>query len=300
MTYLKNYEPDELVKVSRDTYSTREHDSLKISNGKWYWWSRGIGGYSALDFLIKVRDIPFEQAIEHLAGADVIIPIKSEKTKREEKTFMLPERNKTSNIAVAYLVRSRKIDNEIVQHCLDEGYIFEEKHHHNVVFVGFDDFRRPRYAAYRSCNSQRILRDCPGSSKEYSFRLLGTDENEVHVFESAIDALSFATILKRCRENYLKYNLLSLSGIYQPNNASNDNKIPVSLSKYLENNPKTDTVYLHLDSDPPGRNAAIAIKKALEKKISVIDEPPTLGKDVNDFLCIKEKLSSRTYEKGTR
>ena len=41
-TYLKNYEPDELVHFSRDTYMTRTHDSLKISNGMWYWFSRGI------------------------------------------------------------------------------------------------------------------------------------------------------------------------------------------------------------------------------------------------------------------
>ena len=31
LTYLKNYEPHELVKFSRDTYCTKEHDSLKIS-----------------------------------------------------------------------------------------------------------------------------------------------------------------------------------------------------------------------------------------------------------------------------
>ena len=48
LTYLKNYEPYELVKFSGNTYCTRTHDSLKISNGKWIWWSRGIGGRSAL------------------------------------------------------------------------------------------------------------------------------------------------------------------------------------------------------------------------------------------------------------
>ena len=53
LTYLKNYEPYELVKFSGNTYCTRTHDSLKISNGKWIWWSRGIGGRSALDYLIK-------------------------------------------------------------------------------------------------------------------------------------------------------------------------------------------------------------------------------------------------------
>lgn len=31
LTYLQIYEPDQLVKVSGDTYCTKEHDSLKIS-----------------------------------------------------------------------------------------------------------------------------------------------------------------------------------------------------------------------------------------------------------------------------
>ena len=32
-TYLKTYEPQELVHFGGNTYCTREHDSLKISNG---------------------------------------------------------------------------------------------------------------------------------------------------------------------------------------------------------------------------------------------------------------------------
>ena len=57
LTYLRNYEPQELVHVSGNTYCTREHDSLRISNGKWCWFSQGIGGRSALDYLIKVKGI---------------------------------------------------------------------------------------------------------------------------------------------------------------------------------------------------------------------------------------------------
>ena len=37
LTYLQSYQPDELVKLSGGTYCTRQHDSLKISNGKWHW-----------------------------------------------------------------------------------------------------------------------------------------------------------------------------------------------------------------------------------------------------------------------
>ena len=44
LTYLQTYEPNELVPVCGSTYCTRTHDSLKISNGKWHWFSRGFGG----------------------------------------------------------------------------------------------------------------------------------------------------------------------------------------------------------------------------------------------------------------
>ena len=68
LTYLRNYEPYELVKFSGNTYCTRTHDSLKISNGKWIWWSRGIGGRSALDYLIKVKGYSFLEAVETIIG----------------------------------------------------------------------------------------------------------------------------------------------------------------------------------------------------------------------------------------
>ena len=50
LTYLRRFEPEELVHIGGDTYATRTHDSLKISNGKWCWWSRNIGGTNALDY----------------------------------------------------------------------------------------------------------------------------------------------------------------------------------------------------------------------------------------------------------
>ena len=68
LTYLTYYEPDNLRHVSGNIYSTYEHDSLMISNGKWCWFSQGIGGYNALDYLIKVRGIPFREAVERIIG----------------------------------------------------------------------------------------------------------------------------------------------------------------------------------------------------------------------------------------
>lgn len=62
LTYLSNYEPNELVRRSRNDYVTRTHDNLHMTNGMWMWWSRVIGGKTALDYLIKVYDMPFLDA----------------------------------------------------------------------------------------------------------------------------------------------------------------------------------------------------------------------------------------------
>ena len=87
-TYLKTYEPQELVHFGGSTYCTREHDSLKISNGKWYWFSRGIGGRSALDYLIKVKGLPFIEAIECIAGRSALSPpAHASPSKKKAKTL---------------------------------------------------------------------------------------------------------------------------------------------------------------------------------------------------------------------
>ena len=94
LSYLREFEPSNLVKVkgTSNVYCTAEHDSLKISNGKWYWWSRGFGGYSALDYLIKVKEYDFVEAVEILTGqalADWKPPPPAEK-KDEPKVLLLP------------------------------------------------------------------------------------------------------------------------------------------------------------------------------------------------------------------
>ena len=61
LTYFMDNERSQLIKLSPGHYTIREHGSLKISNGLWMWWSHDIGGRSALDYLIKVRNIPSEK-----------------------------------------------------------------------------------------------------------------------------------------------------------------------------------------------------------------------------------------------
>ncbi len=300
LTYLREFEPGELVKFSRNTYTTKTHDSLKISNGKWMWWSRGIGGKSALDYLIKVRGMDFVEAVRTIMGnGSVSYPTYENSNSYEQQPLLLPERSSTSNEVVEYLF-GRGIDYEIINECLDKELIIESLPYHNVVFIGYDENKEPKYAAYRATNQSRIMGDCTGSKKQYSFRLTAENTGEVHLFECAIDLLSYATLLKLDGKDWRQFNLVSLAGVYSPKQKIEDSKVPITLSRLLEKDKTIRRIVLHLDNDVAGRKATKALQTILPKEYEVVDEPPAYGKDVNDFLCkrlgIKEK-TERSFER---
>lgn len=80
-------------------------------------------------------------------------------------------------------------------------------------------------------------------------------------------------------------NLLSLVGVYQPKKKMEESKLPVALTRFLDDHPHVKTVYLHLDNDTAGRLAAKAITAVMPEGYRVENKPPPRGKDVNDFLC---------------
>ena len=285
LSYLRAYEPSNLVRVGGNVYCTREHDSLKISNGKWYWWSRGIGGVSALDYLIKVKDYGFVEAVEALTGVSTEwIPPPQTPKKDEPKVLLLPPKNKDCNRVMQYLFR-RGIDYQLIQDCVADGTIYESADYHNAVFIGKDKSGTPKYAALRSTLGSTFKQDASGSDKRYSFRLLTKEPNDtVHLFEAAIDLLSYATYLKCEGRDYGKENLLSLSGVYQPKKELSESKVPIALSTYLKENPQIKTVVLHLDNDKTGRLCTAALKELLQNEYEIVDDPPPVGKDFNDFL----------------
>ena len=284
LSYLQRYEPGNLKRVAGNVYCTREHDSLKISNGKWYWWSRGIGGYSALDYLMKVRELGFVEAVQTLTGdmGDWKPPPPAVK-KDEPKVLLLPPRNKDSDRVLQYLF-GRGIDYAIVQDCIADGTIYESADYHNAVFIGKDESGNPKYAACRGTMGS-FKRDAAGSDKRYSFRLLAREPTHtVHLFEAAIDVLSYATYLKCEGKDYKAANLLSLSGVYQPKKELAESRIPIALTTFLNAHPQIKTIYLHLDNDKAGRLCTAALQELLQKDYKIVDAPPPVGKDVNDFL----------------
>lgn len=61
--------------------------------------------------------------------------------------------------------------------------------------------------------------------------------------------MSYATLCKLDGIDWRRHNLLSLAGVYQPKKKIAESKLPVALTRFLEENPHVKTVYLHLDND---------------------------------------------------
>ena len=281
LSYLQAHDPGELVRCSGG-YQTRTHDSLKISNGKWMWWSKGIGGRSALDYLMKVKGMDFLDAVETILGESCIVQPKLSPTP-PKKNLLLPDKSPTDDQVREYLA-GRGISKSIIDDCINEGIIYESLPYHNVIFVGRDSTSQPRYAAFRGTNQSRIMGDCTGSDKSYSFRLVNPDSKSIHLFESAIDALSYATLIQMNGDNYRDQTLISLAGVYMPG-ANEQSKLPAALQKTLADNTGINKIYLHLDNDRAGREATRSIQNSLSNKYTVVDKPPRYGKDINDYLC---------------
>lgn len=290
LTYLKTYEPGELVRISDREYCTRTHDSLKISNGKWMWWSQGIGGKSAVDYLVAVQGLSFPDAVQRiLENKSIDIPrSRSPTVIKTAKKLILPRASPTNNIAKRYLM-DRGIAENIIDLCIQNGSIYESLPMNNVVFVGFDEKHTPRYAAMRGTRGSDFKGDVYGSDKQYSFRVINPKSDTVHLFEGAVDLLSYMTLMQMAGRDWTTDNLISLDGVYNAKQYQEAKHIPVALSHFLECNPQIKTIRLHLDNDRAGRNAANAITTLLSDKYRIVNRPVPYGKDVNDYLCFRLK-----------
>jgi len=280
LTYLRSSEPSELVHVSGETYALRSHDSLRISNGMWYWFSHGIGGKSALDYLIKVQGYSFPRAVRAVLNLpEIDIPVAPPPPPRP-KSLLMPELNETTDAAASYL-KSRGIHSVILDYCLRHRLILETKKYHNVLFVGCDSQGVPRQASLRGTQGT-YKGEATGSDKHFGFCIPAREgTGDVHIFESAVDLLSYATLELFEGRDWQRDHLLSLSGVYATQRRG---AVPIGLDRFLGEHPEVDTVHLHLDNDDTGRRATESIAAGLAGRCSVLDEPPTFGKDVNDQL----------------
>lgn len=280
LSYLETYEPEQLKRVGRNTYTTVEHDSMRISNGLWHWTSRRIGGKSALDFLVLVRGMTLPDAVTHLLGNISIKPPKPIiTTAKKPQEFILPERNDGNDLVRGYL-RKRGIDNRIIDYCINTKRLYEDKDFHNAVFVGFNEEREPKFASVRSTFTDYRI-DVAGSDKRFSFFIPGNEkEDTLHLFEAVIDLLSYGTLELMKNKNWRAEDMLSLGGVFIMKEGS---ELPLPLQQYLKNH-DVKNIVLHFDNDAIGIAAAESLKANLDKRFNVLIDIPTVDKDLNDLL----------------
>lgn len=296
LTYLQTFEPHELVCINARVYSTKNHDSVKISNGKWVRWATGEGGKSALDYLIKVKGMDFVTAVQHLCNKEFSQAIICNAKSPPKPPFRLPKPSINNDRVKDYLF-SRGIGVGLIKYCVDHALLYEDDKH-NCCFVGYDGVI-PKYAMLRSSNpNSTFLREADGSDKRYSFRLPEQkDSNRLMIFESPIDSLSYVE-LEIMSGNFKPCNYLSLSGIYQPKD-----KIPAALEQFLSDNPNIKYITLCLDSDRAGIAAAQAISGLLKDSYAVDILPPKDAKDYSEQLMkaknITQYIKTRSAANGT-
>lgn len=289
-------------------FKLAEHDSLYIRDNQWYWFSQGKGG-KTLDFLTQYEGKSFVDAMRELVGEPMEVgdnPQRQHKQPRAQREplraaegLMLPIPAPSNDAVFSYL-KSRGIDARKVKACIDEGTIYQtemywqlnedtgeyEAHRCSpaVVFVGKDAEGVARYACTRSTVGD-FKYDAIGSDKSYAFTIPDGKSKAVWVFESAIDALSHATLSNYAKTRYSAHRV-SLGGVS-----------PAALMQFLDNHPDVCYINLALDSDKQGREATEQITAALSERfgaalgdtVRVYDHPPTVGKDYNEELVFRQE-----------
>lgn len=302
--YLRRYEPDHLKKSSaRNEWELTDHDSFKINGitSKWHWKSRDIGGTSALNFLVKVDGMAFPEAVRLLSGENPSY-IPPEHPVREQKPFVLPDKNGNSRRILGYL-SGRGISDRAIRYCLQLGILYESRPYHNAVFVGRDENGKARYAFLRGIydkDGKSFKIEQSGSEKSYAFCIppVGSTKR-VAVYEACIDALAHLSLEGRAD----KYRL-ELGGISAPKEGAKrrEMKNPVALEHFLLQHPEIEEIEICTDNDFAGRWACEHIKKAYEKNYQIIENLPQIeGADYADLAKMRkeERMNAHTApEKG--
>lgn len=170
----------------------------------------------------------------------------------EEKTkeFKLPEANSNMHRVFAYLIKQRFISPDIISHFAKQHTLYEDKQHHNAVFVGLDENGVPRQASKRSTNSygKTFRITCEGSDTRYSFSHFGKLE-KLFVFEAPIDMLSYLTLHP---ENWQQHSYIAMNSVYEN-----------AVLTALKNHSNINEIVLCVDNDEGGIEAVDRLRDIL-------------------------------------
>ena len=234
--------------------SSGKHDSITIRGSKWFDHKNQTGG-GAIKFMQEFYDMDFQTAVQELLG-QTVTPLSHSppKTiaKEEKKEFRLPESNTNMHRVFAYLIKQRFISPDIISHFAKQHTLYEDKEHHNAVFVGVDENGVPRQASKRSTstfgNAFRIT--CEGSDTKYSFSHFGKS-SRLYVFEAPIDMMSFLTLYPK---DWQQHSYIAMNGVYEN-----------SVLTALKNHSNLREIVLCVDNDEGGIEAVDRLRDILHE-----------------------------------
>ena len=275
------------------TDSAGKHDSIMIHGSTWFDHKNQIGG-GAILFMQHFYGMDFVTAVQELLGTSISkCPqrnIEATAVRKERKPFELPEPNKDMHRVFAYLIKQRFIDSDVIAHFAKAKTLYEDKEHHNAVFVGLDENGTPRQASKRSTSTfgKTFRITIEGSDTAYSFAHFG-ESNKLFVFEAPIDMLSFITLHK---QGWEKHSYIAMNGVYES-----------AVLKALESHKNLDRIYLCTDNDEGGIDAAYRLKDILnENGYTDIYRVTPEHKDFNEDLKAKhgaEFIRAEPYKRMT-
>ncbi|WP_302212547.1 DUF3991 and toprim domain-containing protein [uncultured Ruminococcus sp.] len=262
--------------------SSGKHDSITIRGSKWFDHKNQTGG-GAIKFMQEFYGMDFQTAVQELLGQRVTpLSHSPPKTiaKEEKKEFKLPEANANMHRVYAYLIKQRFIAPDIISYFAKQHTLYEDKEHHNAVFVGVDENGVPRQASKRSTNSYgnsfRIT--CQGSDTRYSFANFG-ESKRLYVFEAPIDMMSFLTLYPK---DWQKHSCIAMNGVYEN-----------AVLAALKNHSNLSEVILCVDNDEGGIEAVGRLKDILsENGYTDVKRLAPKFKDWNEVLKAKNGVKA--------
>ena len=256
--------------------STGKHDSITVCGNRWYDHKNQIGG-GPVKFLREHYGMSYQEAMLELLGGErsaafEIILSKNKNNITSKKEFKLPDANDDMRRVFAYLTKQRFIAPDVISFFAHQHKIYEDKDHHNAVFVGIDENGVPKQASLRSTisfgNAFRIT--VSGSDTKYSFSHFG-ESGKLFVFEAPIDMLSFITLYQK---DWKDHSYIAMNGVYEN-----------AVLEALKCHSNLDEVVLCTDNDTGGIDAAERLRDILrENRYENIFRITPRNKDFNEDL----------------
>lgn len=258
--------------------SSGKHDSITIRGSKWFDHKNQVGG-GAIKFMQEFYGMDFRTAVQELLGRSISplsnSPPKADTEEQKTRDFILPEPNSDMHRVYAYLIKQRFISTDIITYFAKQHTLYEDKNHHNAVFVGLNENGEPKQAHKRSTNSigSTFRITCSGSDTHYSFAHFGEDER-LYVFEAPIDMLSFLTLYPN---DWQKHSYIAMNGVYEN-----------AVLTALKNHSNLSEVILCVDNDEGGIEAVDRLRDILnENGYSNVKRLAPPYKDWNEVLKAK-------------